>query len=200
VMRNEDTGIQVDNTGHVQVWNNTVVGNGRPLNIVQDLRVGTDRKTPGHNRRRPLPDPTVPWIVQSVTVVNNVLERPLPSANCLLCVEDFTHKRSAAQMHVVADGNVYGRRDDGSPRWLVVWSSGAGSPEVFTTLKDFRRRTGLELKGRLAASPLVDSVGHATGLLAKLHGTSGRPMPDAVAQLVGQPPGTKHLGVLFGQK
>jgi parallel beta-helix repeat protein len=200
VMRNEDTGIQVDNTGHVQVWNNTVVGNGRPLNIVQDRRVGTDRKIPGHNRRRPLPDPTVPWIAQSVTVVNNVLERPLPSANCLLCVEDFTHKRSAAQMHVVADGNVYGRRDDGSPRWLVVWSSGAGSPEVFTTLEEFRRRTGLELKGRLAADPLVDSVGHATGLLAKLHGTSSRPLPDAVGQLVGQPSGTKHLGVFFGQK
>lgn len=200
VMRNEDTGIQIDNTGHVNVWNNTVVGNGRPLNIVQDRRVATDRKTPGHDRRRPVPDPTVPWITQSVTAANNVFERPLPWANCLLCVEDFTHTRSAAEMHVVADGNVYGRRDDGSPRWLVVWSSGAGQPEVFTTLQDFRRETGSERNGRLVTTPLVDSVGHGTPVLGKLTGTASRPLPDAVAHVVGQPSDSRHLGTFFGQR
>jgi parallel beta-helix repeat protein len=200
VMRNEDTGIQIDNTGHVQVWNNTVVGNGRPLNIVQDRRMATDRRTPGHDRRRPLPDPTVPWISQSVTAVNNIFERPMPWANCLLCVEDFTHRRSAAEMQVVADGNVYGRRDDGSPRWLVVWSSGEGSPQVFTTLQDFRRKTGSERNGRLATTPLVDGVGHGLPLLGELTDTASRPLPDAVAQVVGQAPDTKHLGIFFGQK
>ena len=199
VLRNEDTGIQVDNTGHVQVWNNTVVGNGRPLNIVQDRRVATDRKIPGHDRRRPRLDPTMPWITQSVTAVNNVFERPQPWANCMLCVEDYTHKRSAAEMKVVADGNVYGRRDDGSPRWLVVWSSGKGHPEVFTTLKDFRRRTGLEAGGRLATAPLVDFSGRGTPLLAKLSGITSRPLPEAVAATVRQPAGTRHLGVFFGQ-
>jgi trimeric autotransporter adhesin len=147
-----------------------------------------------------LPDPTMPWVTQSVTAVNNVFERPLPWVNCLLCVEDFTHQRSAAEMDVVADGNVYGRRDDGSPRWLVVWSSGGGNPKVFTTLEDFRRKTGLEVNGRVVTTPLVDSSGHATELLATLHGTSSRPLPDAVAQVVGQPAGTKHLGVFFGQR
>lgn len=200
VMRNEDTGIQIDNTGHVQVWNNTVVGNGRPLNIVQDRRVATDRRTPGHDRRRPLPDPTVPWISQSVTAVNNIFERPLPWANCLLCVEDFTHRRSAAEMHVVADGNVYGRRADGLPRWLVVWSSGGGSPEVFTTLEDFRRKTGSERKGHLVTTPLVDEVGRGLPLLGELTDTASQPLPHAVAQVVGQAPDTKHLGIFFGQK
>jgi hypothetical protein len=103
-------------------------------------------------------------------------------------------------MGVVADGNLYGRRDDGSPRWLVVWSSGEGHPEVFTNLRDFRRRTGAERNGRVVTAPLVDSYGHGTALLAKLTGATSRPLPDAVAAAVGQPPGTRHLGTFLGRK
>ena len=40
---NGEFGIKVNNTSNVKIWNNTFVGNGRPLNLVQDSRRNTNR-------------------------------------------------------------------------------------------------------------------------------------------------------------
>ena len=76
-----------------KIWNNTFVGNGRPLNIVQD--------PPEHEPERSSVDPRVPWpdpadAVDSSDlspIANNVVGSARSSANCLLCVEDYSQQK-----------------------------------------------------------------------------------------------------------
>ena len=46
------------------------------------------------------------WLLGPVTVRNNVIGLPTSSASCVLCVEDYSHQRTAAQMGVTSNGNV----------------------------------------------------------------------------------------------
>ena len=62
IANNGGFGIQVNNTGHVKLWNNTFLGGGnRPVNLVQDDRDAADLTFNGYDQRQPRPDPTVPW-------------------------------------------------------------------------------------------------------------------------------------------
>lgn len=194
VMHNGGNGILVDNTGHVKIWNNTVHGTGRPVNIVQDPRKASDLSFPGYDHRRPKPDPTVPWVTRDVRVSNNVLSTPNRTANCLLCVEDYTHDRSAEQMGVRVEGNVYRRREPNAPSWVVVWSSGRQNPYVYTDLAPFRRTSGQERYGRLVADALVRYDGRPTARLRSMTAGVARPLPSSVAPLVKRSAGTRHLG------
>ncbi len=192
---NDGSGVLVDNTGHVRIWNNTVMGTGRPINVVQDSRRASAMSFPGYDYRRPTPDPTVPWVTRVIRVSNNVISGPTSAANCLLCVEDYTHARSAAQMDVLANGNAYRRRSRGAPAWVVVWSAGRGDPRVYTSLADFRRSSRQEARGRLVLAPVVTSRGGPTTLLRRITPDVARPLPASIASLVGRPAGSRHLGV-----
>ena len=70
--RNGEFGIKVNNTSNVKIWNNTFVGNGRPLNIVQDSRRNTNRYDQAVDQRIAWPDPEMPWTLGPVTIRNNV--------------------------------------------------------------------------------------------------------------------------------
>jgi hypothetical protein len=190
VAGNGGHGIKVNNTSDVRIWNNTFVGNGRSINLVQDGRrhgpsaAGRDPRYPN--------DPTMTWLLGPVEVFNNVIANP-QSGNCLLCVEDYSGQRSAEQIGVVADSNVYNRVSSGSPRWVVVWSRGAGNPAVFTDVAGFESATGQERNGSLiTGSPVVDASGRATGAMPA--DSSARSLPSDIANLVGQPGGTRHHG------
>ena len=80
-------GIKVNNTSNVEIYNNTVVRNARPINIVQDPRTPANTSY-GHDYRYNEPEMT--WLVGPVTVRNNVIGLPNSKANCVLCVEDYT--------------------------------------------------------------------------------------------------------------
>lgn len=191
---NRGSGVLVDNTGHVKIWNNTITGTGRPLNIVQDDRLAAELEFPGYDERRPKPDPTVPWITTKVQVRNNVISRPKAVANCMLCVEDYTHRRSAREMGVRADGNVYQRSGPSAPTWVVVWSAGEGDPDVYTGLEPFRAQWGQERHGVLTTSPVVSAAGRATSSLKGLERSVARRLPSGVASQVGVRAGARHLG------
>lgn len=195
--RNAGDGVKVNNTSHVQIWNNTFVGNGRPLNLVQDSRRNTNRLDQAVDPRQPFPDPTMPWTLGPVTVRNNVVASSTPVANCLLCVEDYSHQKTAAQMGITADGDVYHRTTAGAPTWLAVWSRGAVNPNpyVFTTITGLRSTTGQEAHGRAyLGAPVVDSSGALVPAVAAVTGSVAQPLPATVAELVGRPAGTRHLG------
>jgi len=196
-LRNVGDGLKVNNTTSVQIWNNTFVGNGRPLNLVQDSRRNTSRTDQAVDPRRPFPDPTMPWTLGPVTVRNNVIAQSTSLANCLLCVEDYSHQKTAAQMGVTADGNVYHRTTAGAPTWLAVWSRGAAdrNPYVFTTITGLRSTTGQEAHGRAyVGTPVVDASGALVPAVAAVSGSVAQPLWGTVAALVGQPAGTRHLG------
>lgn len=184
VTGNAGFGVKVNNTSDVTIWNNTFVDNDRSINLVQDARRPTSATTAGRDKRQPFPDPTMTWLLGPVQVMNNVLSDQR-AGNCMLCVEDYSQERSAAQIGVTADANVYSRPDTTKPAQLVVWSRGAGNPAVYLTLAAFQAATGQDPNGiALDGEPLVASAGHETA----------QPLPASLAGLVGLPAGTRYRG------
>jgi parallel beta-helix repeat protein len=190
---NSVDGLFIHNSGNIAVWNNTLRGNARNINIVQGTRKASDLSTPGHDPRQKLPDATMPWVTKNITIGNNVLADG--TLKCVLCVEDYTHTRSAAQMKIVSDGNVFKRTNVSTPAWSVVWSRGPGNPAVYNTVDDFTAATGQD-----ANSLAVDGrAGFASTdqFIASLKSSAesvARPLPATIGKVLGKSTGTKHLG------
>ncbi len=190
VTNNGEFGLKVNNTSHVSVWNNTFVGNGRSINIVQDSRQPTSATTTGRDNRQPFPDPTMTWVNGPVDIADNIIANQ-QSGECMLCVEDYSHQRSAAQFGITANGNIYNRTVSNLPSWLVVWSRGAGDPAVYTTLDSFRSGTGQESAGQyFGGAAIVDGAGAPITTTPN----SALALPAAVAAAAGKATGTKHQG------
>jgi parallel beta-helix repeat protein len=196
---NGGDGVKVNNTSSVTIYNNTVVRNGRALNIVQDPR-RPDNTSYGQDTRFPT-DPEMTWLLGPVTVRNNVIGLPTSSASCVLCVEDYSHQRTAAQMGVTSNGNVFNRSSAGSTQWLTVWSRGTinVNPAVYTTLPAHRSGTGQD-GASLAydGSTVVSSNGSLTTAVRSKASTVAVPLPSNIASLIGQSTGVLHLGA-FGR-
>ncbi len=194
---NAGDGIKVNDTSDVALWNNTIVDNGRPVNIVQDDRDPSDPGTPGRDPRQPRPDPTMTWINGPVQVHNNILTAS-DDGNCLLCVEDFSERFTAEDLRIHASGNIYQRRDRSSPTWAVVWSVGAGDPDVFTSVRAFHQATGEERRhADLIGMAAVTSSLRATEHVRNHTREVAERLPSDLARLLGQRPGARHLGAWF---
>lgn len=198
VVDNGRDGIKVNNTSDVQIWNNTLRGNARPLNLVQDPRRNTDPRDQAVDRRQPFPDRTMPWTLGPVRVSDNVIGPPR-TGNCLLCVEDYSFSRTAEQMGIRAEGNVYARATTRQPVWLVVWSRGSVNvnPYVFTSLTGFRGTTRQETSGREYVGRSI-FAGAGLDLAADVRAAQAAvavPLPTAVAALIGRPAASERLGI-----
>jgi parallel beta-helix repeat protein len=196
---NGGDGVKINNTSSVKIYNNTVVRNGRALNLVQDTRRPANTSY-GDDPRYPN-DPEMTWLLGPVTVRNNVIGLPTASANCVLCVEDYSHERTAAQMGVTSNGNVFNRASSGSTRWLTVWSRGSVNinPSVYTTLPQHRSGTGQDgISLGYDGSTLVSSNGTLSSTVRAKASTAAAALPSDIAALIGQPTGTRKLGV-FGR-
>lgn len=195
VADNRGHGVKVNNTAQVSLWNNTVVRNGRAINIVQDERDIDDPETPGHDPRRPLPDPTMDWVVRDLVLRNNILGAAQYDANCLLCVEDYSGRWTAEELGIDANGNVYQRPRASAPQWVVVWSRGAGDPAVFTSVRDFEIATGrerqhLDLVGTAAVTPSL----RPSPLVRSRQSAVAVALARRPARMLDRPPGTRHIG------
>lgn len=194
---NQEFGIKVNNTSDVQIWNNTFVGNGRPLNIVQDTRRNTNKSDQAVDPRIAWPDPAMPWTLGPVTIRNNVIANPSSSANCLLCVEDYSYTKSAEQMGVSANGNVYGRLSSSQPTWLSLWSRANTNPNpyIFTTLASLRSTTGQEARGReYVGSSIVDGNNNLVSSVSSLANDVAEALPSNIATAIGRTAGAKKIG------
>ena len=192
VMRSERDGIFVSDSGSIQIWNNTIAENDRGINIVQDSRRASNLSAPGHDMRQALPDPAVTWVTGNVTVKNNVIAAG--RGKCIICVEDYSHERSAAQMGVKSDGNVLQRTSATTPVWAVVWSRGAGDPAVYTTVAAFAKATGQDADSlALDAAPALEGTA-LTPAVAALESSVAQPLDATVALRVGQSAEARHLG------
>jgi hypothetical protein len=193
IARNSGNGIKVNNTSNVRIWNNTVVNNSREINIVADSRLASNTSW-GHDPRYPN-DPTMTWVLGPVEVRNNVIGRSR-AGNCVLCVEDYTFTRSAAEIGVTTANNVYNRTTTTTPKWTDVWSSGSVNPYVYTTLSGFQRATGQERSSVAYDGTAVVTVTGVMSSAARTKGTSiAAALPSALAPLAGQPAGTRRMGV-----
>ena len=195
--RNGGFGIKVNNTSNVKIWNNTFVGNGRPLNLVQDTRRNTNKNDSAADPRIAFPDPEMPWTLGPVTVRNNVVVNPSSTANCLLCVEDYSNQMSAEQMKITANSNVYSRSSASQPKWLAVWSRANvnSNPHVFTSLAELRSTTGQESKGKeYVGTTVVDANLDLVPAVKGDQATIAEALPADVASAIGRPAGSKVLG------
>jgi parallel beta-helix repeat protein len=147
VVANGGFGIKVNNTSSVTLSGNTFNANAdRSVNLVQDTRRPTSATTTGRDPRQPFPDPTMTWLLGPVTVKSNIISNQ-KSGICMLCLEDYSHQRSAAQIGVTANSDSYVRPNSSVPKYVAVWSRGAGDPAGFTTLSSFQSTTGQEAAG-----------------------------------------------------
>jgi len=195
-LRNREFGIKVNNTSQVEIWNSTFDGNDRSINVVQDPRSSTDAGTRGHNPTRPFPDPTMSWVTKPVTIRNTIISRT--HGNCLVCVEDYSHRFTAEQLQVTLQGNIYQRDSTSAPYYFAVWSRGSGDPYVFRTLDAFRSMTGQDRNSRLLEGrQAVFSDGRAVADVRSLTASVAQPLPSRIAVLVGRPTNHKHLGAWF---
>lgn len=192
---NQLDGIKVNNVSNAKIWNNTFIGNSRPIWLAQDARRNTSRSDPAVDPRVPWPDPEMPWKLQDINVMNNVVGLPLGATNCLLCVEDYSHQDTAEGMRIVTNGNVYDRSSATNPQWLTIWSRGSANPAVFSTLSAFRSGTGQEARSREYVGAVVVSP---TGVLDPNVQSSANqialPLPSDIAAQAAQPVGVLHLG------
>ena len=166
-------------------------------NIVQDSRRNTNKSDPAVDPRIAWPDPEMPWTLGPVTIRNNVIANPTSAANCMLCVEDYSYTKSAEQMGISADGNVYGRLSSGQPTWLSIWSRANVNPNpfIFTTLASFKSTTGQEARGReYVGTNIVDSKFNLVSSVSSVASDVAVGLPSNVATAIGRPAGVKYLG------
>ncbi|MFN8168668.1 MAG: right-handed parallel beta-helix repeat-containing protein [Candidatus Nanopelagicales bacterium] len=172
-------GLYIINTGGVAIWNNTLSRNDRNIFLKQDARSQFDTTAVGHDPRQPLPDPTVPWLISNVTIRNNILDNA--KGNAVLAVEDQTKTRTAEQMAITSDDNVYLRASSTAPSWEVVWSAGSGNggnPYVYTTLAAFRTAKGQEARSVSSDNGSACGTPVPAGLTTQVAGLLGRPVGD----------------------
>jgi hypothetical protein len=192
---NSGHGLKVNNTSDVRIWNNTISANGRAINVVQDGRRASDPDTPGHDPRQPFPDPAMTWINGPVVIRNNIISNPGSTADCLLCVEDYSGSYSAEELRVTALGNVYHRALPASPESAVIWAMDSGKPALFASPDAFSAATGQELQHLYleGADPLISGY-RPGGTITGRNSTIAQALPWEIAQLAGQPAGTRSLG------
>lgn len=194
VVNGSNYGIGIFNTSNAVVANNTISRTLKPVFISQDSRVASNLSTAGHDPRQSLPDPTVTWLTGPVQVFNNVMTGTV--GNSVLSVQDYGHVRSASQMSVAANGNVYQRSNGSWPSWLVVWARQGNDPAVFTSLASFQNATGQESSGVEIGngSNAVDSNGAVIASIQSMASTVAVPVTSLLSPLIGQAVGVRHLG------
>jgi hypothetical protein len=111
-------------------------------------------------------------------------------------VEDYSHQRSATQMKITSNGNVFQRPSANAPKWVVVWSRGAGNPAVYTTLEEFASATGQDRNSyAVDGKAVLSNRTTLTPAVSGLTSTVARGIPARIAAVTGQATGAKHLGV-----
>lgn len=187
ITENGGNGIKINDTSDVQVWNNTLIGNHREINIVQD---GRDTDPAGSHRDHSLP---LSWQIRHIAIRNNVLSDG--RGDTLIGVEDFTGRFSAAALDVTALGNAYHRSESGRPGWIAVWSRGTGDPFAFKDLAHFRQTArqelpGVEINGRSILDDDLRLLDHPGFTVVRV----AQPLPRALAERAERPVDERRLG------
>jgi parallel beta-helix repeat protein len=184
VENNGGNGFKINDSNRVQLWNNTLIGNAPNIEVVQDSRRGSNLSIPGHDPRRPQPDPTEPWIIFDDTVMNNVLG-PSAGTNPEVYVNDSSGQYSAAALRAMVDGDMFVRPTSASE---ITWGTGANHLQQYGSTAAFAAGTGL-------GSHNTEVVGQASLPTAtQLAKASPLPMPSDVAAAAGVPAGSRFIG------
>ncbi len=191
---NAFAGLFITNTDNVAVWNNTVVGNGTAaVSLTQDSRRITDLSLSGHDKRRPQPDLSMPWVVKNVVLGNNIYS-PGSTSVTMFEVQSWEHVFSGNDMVSASDGNVFAQPAPGTPKAVTTWGRKGTWAANYSTLKEYVAATGRDRTSfSLTGSP-VNGSSQPTSAVTSRESAVAQPLPAAVAGLVGKPSGSRHLG------
>jgi parallel beta-helix repeat protein len=178
---NRSDGLKINDTGNVKLWNNTFGGNGTNIEMLQDSRDETVASTQGHDPRQPIPDPTMPWKVNNISVMNTILLQS--DSHTTINIRDYTNTRSATQMNIKIDGNLFTRAASGEV--LAVWQESGSTLTLARTVADITK-TGAGTNNK------ENVVGQAPNGAAA--SSFAQPLPADVASAIGQPTGTRQVG------
>lgn len=193
IARNGGNGIKINDTNNLRLWNNTFVGNARPIAVLQDKR----DVNPGGSYH----DPNLPlsFQIRHITVANNIVAAPGRGSDCGLCVQDYTRRFTAEALDIHANGNVYQRSTARTPSRLVLWSRGSAGSALFSTIPAFRSATGQEASHlALTGKRAVTRVFHPTAVVKGRAHQVAQPLPADIARACGRHAGARWLGAWFG--
>lgn len=193
IINNGGNGFKLNNSNDVQIWNNTISGKNRALNIVQDKRRGANKSDPGHDPRQSFPDATMPWIIKNITVKNNVLSNS-GGGNAIMAVEDFSKEFTAEQMKISLASNAYHRTSTTSPKWSAVWANAAKNPHVYTTLAGFQKAKGQDKSSFEVTAGSVLTSGNELAASVTSKAGNATALPSSIASLISETAGSKRVG------
>ncbi|MFN8049482.1 MAG: right-handed parallel beta-helix repeat-containing protein [Ancrocorticia sp.] len=153
IMDNSLKGMLVSCTGNVEIWNNTFVGNNGSLDVVQDERRASNLSAAGHDKRQPLPDPTMPWITKNVTLVNNVFSQSKGEA--VIRVNDWSKEFKSTDLLSKSEGNLFHTASSSLP--IATWYPDAKKWTVYKTFAAYQSATGRDSSSTavVGTSPLT---------------------------------------------
>lgn len=178
-------GVVVFDAGDVDIWNNTLVGNTRTLEFMQDERRQINSSIAAK----------IPWVMRDVVVKNNVLS--YGSGGCPVLTQDLTQRWSGNDFGITLDGNLYHRQSASSPGNFSCWANGSDGTRSFKTLDAFRAHTSADRNSAAREGAAVTDAAFAvTSSAAKAPGLSPRGLPAAIASLVGVATNTARIGAI----
>jgi hypothetical protein len=189
---NRRMGLKINDTGEVTVWRSTIVGNGLPVAILQEQRRGDDPSVPGHDERQPMPDPEMPWVIDSVVLGNSIIGDSRGSVrdgavggDGLVWVQDYSNEFTAGDMGVELRGNLFFRTSERFPPRAVVWQLHTGAITPYLTLADFQDVVADTESNRELLGELVDASYSLTPHAQSIAVANAQTPPDAVRALLG---------------
>jgi parallel beta-helix repeat protein len=195
VAGNEESSLFVFDSGNLQIYNN-YLGENRYIQLhqQQDERRQSDPSFMGHDPRRPIPDPLMPWLTRNNVAANNVIG-PSGIIQFYAADQDVTVPTTipADSINLTVNGNVFTMKSSTSGT-LVGW--GTVDVHRLDTYDDLNAFAAA--KNSAWRNVAIPWVSRASSLSTAGSLTIGVPLPSEVAQALGVPSGSTKIGPFIG--
>lgn len=179
-------GLYIFNTGNVQVLNNSISAFAdRGLVLFQNGRRQANPNDPGHDSRYPPGDPTNPWILRNIQVLNNTFS-PGAGARYQAYALDPVTKVPADAMNLTFNGNQFS-----STPTLIAWGNNNGTATLYRTPAELASAKNKSWRNVQVATPTVTGTAAANAIAVTI--------PPLVLAKIGLPSGARQTGPFLTQ-
>jgi parallel beta-helix repeat protein len=184
--RNSRSGIEIELSQDIVVFDNTLVDNGEAgIWVLESSGVDVWHNTALHNVRDI-------WVLDGdradltgVVVKNNVLGGGADGAQALFNADDWTERRSAADMDVQIASNRYWLHPDSPTKLMSRWANWPQPLSLSAAIDDHRAATGQGDGSDLVVSSSNPFARSSSDIRQADDAPAASPLPAAVADAVG---------------